>query len=87
MMTQLTFKERIMDIYDVEFLLISGVEGRAIVTANSIKEAKEILQLGMLENGFQMDGADVFDVLELDLLKEDGPRATIIGVNNPEEVA
>jgi len=75
-----------MDIFDIEFELVNGIEGRAIVKAESAQEAKELLQLGMLREGFSMDGDDRFDIVETDLLKEEGPKGTIIGINDSERV-
>ena len=70
-----------MDIFDIEFGLLCGIEGRAIVKAESGQEAKDLLVLGLMKNGISLDGNDAFDVLEVDVLKEEGPQVAIIGLN------
>lgn len=74
-----------MSVYDIEFVLNNGLEGRAIVKDTSSNGAKQTLQLKMLQEGFQMDGDDVFDVLEVSGLKKNGPVAVLIGINKPKE--
>jgi len=71
-----------MDIYDIEFELLCGIEGRAVVKAESGQEAKDLLVLGLMKQNISLDGNDVFDVLEVDVLKEDGSQVAIIGLNN-----
>jgi hypothetical protein len=74
-----------MNIYDIEFELVGGLKGRAIAKAESAKEARETLQLKILVKGFQMDGGDVFDIVETGLLEGEDPEAIIIGVNTPTD--
>jgi hypothetical protein len=70
-----------MNIYDVEFGLLCGMEGRAIVKAETSDEALELLIYGLMGQGISIDGNDSFDVLEVDVLKEDGSQVAIIGLN------
>lgn len=70
-----------MDIYDIEFGLLCGIEGRAIVKAESGEEALNLLTNGLMNQGLSIDGNDAFDVLEVDVLKEEGPQVAIIGLN------
>ncbi len=74
-----------MNVYDIEFVLSNGLEGRAIVKDTSSNGAKQTLQLKILQEGFQMDGNDVFDVLEVEDLKTPGPTAVLIGINKYKE--
>jgi len=74
-----------MNIYDIEFVLTSGVEGRAIVKAETAQEAKDTLLLGMLNHNIGLDPHDQFDILEVDILKEEGARAAIIGMSKVDK--
>jgi len=75
-----------MDIFDIEFGLLCGIEGRAIVKAKTAQEAKDLLILGLIKQGISLDGNDAFDVLEVDVLKDEGPQVAIIGLNEVQNV-
>jgi hypothetical protein len=64
--------------YDVEFDLVSGVTGRAIVISNSIKKAIELLNAVLLEQGYSIDDNDRHDVIALDFDYND--KAILIGI-------
>ncbi len=65
-------------IYDVEFELVCGVTGRAVVIADSVKEVKKLLNNTLLEQGHVVDGNDRYDIIALDF--KDESKAIIIGV-------
>ena len=73
-----------MNIYDVEFDLVNGFQGRAVVKASSEEEVKMELNKGLIERGFSIDGDDFFDIIEIDIFKEEGPKVAIIGIGKIE---
>ncbi len=65
-------------VYDVEFELVNGTTGRAIVMADSVKETKKLLDNTLLEQGYSVDTNDRYDIIALDLNCES--KAIIIGI-------
>jgi len=65
-------------IYDVEFELVSGVTGRAIVMADSVREVKKLLNNTLLEQKYSVNVNDRYDIIALDFNNES--KAIIIGV-------
>ena len=65
-------------IYDVEFDLVNGIEGRAIVIADSVGEVKELLIAAFLENGYAVNTNDRYDIIALDFDNES--KAVIVGI-------
>jgi len=74
-----------MNIYDVEFDLANGFQGRAVVKASSEEEVKMELNKGLVERGYSIDGDDFFDIIEIDIFKEEGPKVAIIGIGKIED--
>ena len=69
-----------MNFYDVEFaLLSSGQSGRAVVLADSVKRAKELVGDRISAAGFTTHKDDIYDIVYIDLAP---PRegAILIGV-------
>lgn len=57
-----------MSLYDVEFgLLNSGQSGRATVSADSVKRAKELVEERVSAAGFATHKDDVYDIIHIDL--------------------
>ena len=79
-MSELSNKGKDMDkiIYDVEFDLVNGTIGRAIVMANSVGEVKELLNGVLLEYGYSVHIDDRYDIIALDFDNES--KAVIVGV-------
>ncbi len=75
-----------MNIYDVEFELTSGFQGRAVVKATSTEEVKMELNKGLVKRGFSIDGGDFFDIIEIDIFKEEGPKVAVIGIEKVEKI-
>jgi len=74
-----------MNIYDVEFDLANGFQGRAVVKASSEEEVKMELNKGLVERGYSIDGDDFFDIIEIDIFKDEGPKVAIIGIGKIED--
>lgn len=69
-----------MDFYDVEFaLLTNGQSGRAIVLADSVERAKELVKERISAAGFATHENDVYDIIHVDLAPPN-EGAILIGV-------
>lgn len=69
-----------MEFYDVEFALLgSGQSGRAIVLADSVKRAKELVKERLEAAGFPTQEADVYDIIHVSLAPPN-EGAILIGV-------
>ena len=54
-------------VFDIEFELLAGDNGRAIALAGSPENAVDLTEQELLEAGYSINNQDVYDVLFLDL--------------------
>ena len=57
----------LIHLFDLEFALLDGTSGRATAAALTVESAVEVTEQALLDLGFSINNADIYDAIYLDI--------------------